>query len=381
MKNNQDIDTMLAQADHYIDAQTGAITPPIHSSTTYARDDSYKVIGDYSYSRDNNPTYMQVERLCAQLEGGEQARVFASGMAGIASALETLRSGGHIVAPQIMYHGTQDWLRRLAERRNIELSFYDANAPGALADAIRPAQTSMVWIESSVNPTWAVIDIAEAAQIAHAHDACLVVDSTVSPPVTTRPLSLGADIVFHSATKYLNGHSDVTAGVLVTDKNDTRWQEICNVRKLMGGVLGAFESWLLLRGMRTLAVRFARASSTAQLIAEEFHGHPALEAVLYPGLPSHPTHAIAKRQMTNGYGGMLSLLVKGDFAATQAVATRLNVFVRATSLGGVESLAEHRAAVEGPHSLVPKNLLRLSIGLESPNDLTADLHQALAAVA
>ena len=222
-----------------------------------------------------------------------------------------------------------------------------------------------------------MIDIAATAKIAHDAGAILAVDCTVAPPVTTRALDYGADIVFHSATKYLNGHSDVVAGILVTRELDARWEEIKLVRKLTGGVLGPFEAWLLLRGMRTLFIRFERASSNAMQIARHLENHPKLERVLYPGLENHPGHAIAKRQMTHGFGGMMSLLIKGDAEAAKAVACKTRLFVPATSLGGVESLIEHRATVEGPDSLVPKNLLRLSIGIEHPDDLIADIEQAL----
>jgi cystathionine gamma-synthase len=287
--------------------------------------------------------------------------------------------GEHIVAPRIMYHGAQDWLRRIAQKRAIGLTLFDAKDPHALRQAIEPGKTAIVWIETPTNPTWDVIDIADAAAAAHAAGAILGVDGTVSPPVTTRALDLGADIVFHSATKYLNGHSDVTAGILVTGKTDARWEEIKYVRTHVGGVLGAFDSWLLLRGMRTLAIRFERASSNALQIARHLEGHPKLEAVLYPGLASHPGHEIARRQMTNGFGGMLSLCIKGGAAAAKAFATRLKLFVPATSLGGVESLVEHRASVEGPLSQVQPNLLRLSVGIEAVDDLIADVVQALEA--
>lgn len=369
--------TVLAQAGHYLDQSTGGLIPPIQASTTYARDDNYELIGEYSYSRYQNPTYDQLERLAADLDGGAEARVFSSGLAAVAAVLETISTGQHIVAPQIMYHGAQDWMRRISEKRAIGLTFFDATQPNALQEAIRPGDTAIVWIESPVNPTWDVIDIERSAELAHAAGAFLAVDCTVAPPVTTRALEHGADIVFHSATKYLNGHSDVTAGLLVTKLMDERWEEIKLIRKLVGGVLGPFEAWLLLRGMRTLSIRFERASSSALRIARHLEGHPRLESVLYPGLESHPGHEIAKRQMRNGYGGMLSIRIDGGADAAQAVAKRLKLFVRATSLGGVESLVEHRAAVEGPHSRVPKNLLRLSIGIEDVDDLIADLDQAL----
>lgn len=371
------MESLMVQAGHYIDRASGGISVPIQASTTYARDESYEYIGDYSYSRYQNPTYDLVEQLAATLDGGAEAKCFASGMAGIAAIFETVNSGEHIVAPKIMYHGAQDWLRRISEKRNIGLTLFDATDLSDLKRALKPGNTSIVWIESPVNPTWDVIDIAASAGIAHQAGAILAVDCTVAPPVTTRALDHGADIVFHSATKYLNGHSDVMAGIVVTRELDSRWEEIKLVRKLSGGVLGPFEAWLLLRGMRTLFLRFERASKNALAIAQHFENHPALERVLYPGLESHPQHEIARRQMVNGFGGMMSLLVKGGTQEARKVASSTQLFVPATSLGGVESLIEHRASVEGPHSEVPKNLLRLSIGIEHPDDLIADLNQSL----
>jgi cystathionine gamma-synthase len=268
-------------------------------------------------------------------------------------------------------------LRRISEKRGIGLSLFDAADIDDLARAVQPGRTTVVWIESPVNPTWDVIDIARAAEITHAAGAILAVDGTVASPVTTRALDYGADIVFHSATKYLNGHSDVIAGILVTAREDERWQEIKLVRTLSGGILGPLEAWLLLRGMRTLFLRFDRASQTALQLAQHFESHPRLQRVLYPGLQSHPGHAVAQRQMTRGYGGMLSLLVDGDAEEAKRIAGSTRLFVPATSLGGVESLIEHRASVEGPHSAVPKNLLRLSIGIENSQDLIDDLEQSL----
>ena len=368
----------VAQAGHFIDRETGAIVPPVEPSATFARDAAYDLIGGYSYSRSGGPSSERLEAVAAELDEGAEARAFASGMAAIVAVFETLESGQHVVAPSIMYHSAQDWLRRISERRNIGLSLFDAADPTALAAAVRPGETAIVWIETPVNPTWEVIDIAAAAEVAHGAGAILAVDATVATPVLTRPLALGADLVFHSATKYLNGHSDLTAGLLVTRENDARWGEIKELRRLMGGVLGAFEAWLLLRGLRTLYLRVERASASALQIARHFEGHPKLTGALYPGLESHPGHAVAVRQMTGGFGGMLSLLVAGDAVAARAVAARTRLFVPATSLGGVESLIEHRATVEGPHSQVPPNLLRLSIGIEDPADLIADLEQALA---
>ena len=375
-ENEPSLDTLLAQGGHFIDPETGAIVPPIHPATTYARDTRYELT-DFVYSRNANPTGAHVEKVLAKLEGAEDALVFASGMAGIATFFETVRTGEHVAAPRVMYHGTADLLRRIAERRGIEVTFFDATAPGSLEAAVRSGETSVVWIEPSVNPTWDVIDVRGASEIAHAAGAVLGVDATVTPAVTLRALDLGADVVFHSATKYLSGHSDMLAGVLATRIVDERWEDARLVRTRMGGVLGAFESWLLLRGMRTLHVRYERQAANALAIARHFEHHRAVEVVLYPGLESHPGHAIAKRQMTGGFGAMLSLLVPGGAQNAKRVATRTRLFVPASSLGGVESLIEHRASVEGPHSAVPENLLRLSVGIEHAGDLIADLEHAL----
>ena len=380
MHDDKDLapESLVAQACHYIDQATGGISPPLQFSSTYARDADYEYIGNYSYARSDNPSWEVLENVCAQLDGGADAKCFASGMAAVCAFFETVNSGEHVVAPRIMYHGSQDWLRRISEKRSIGLTLFDATDIDDLKRAVQPGKTSVVWIETPVNPTWDVIDITQAAEIAHAAGAVLAVDGTVASPVTTRALDYGADIVFHSATKYLNGHSDVVAGVLVTAQDDERWQDIKLVRTLTGGILGPHEAWLLLRGMRTLFLRFDQASKTALQLAQHFEGHPRLQQVLYPGLVTHPGHAIACRQMTRGFGGMLSLLVKGGADEAKQIASKTRLFVRATSLGGVESLIEHRTSVEGPHSEVPDNLLRLSIGIENCQDLIDDLEQSLA---
>lgn len=373
-------ETIAAQALHFINEKTGAVVPGIEPASTYVRDGNYELRDAFVYSRYDNPTAAAGEAVINALCGGADALLFNTGMSAITAVFETLRNGQHVVAPQVMYHGTADWLRRLEEIRGIGVTFFDQTEPGALESAIKPGKTAIVWIESPVNPTWDVIDIAEAARLAHNAGAILGLDATVSPPCTTDALGLGADIVFQSATKYLGGHSDLTAGALVTAAADARWQEITLARKLTGGILPAFEAWLLIRGMRTLFVRFERASANAMAIARHFENHPKIERVLYPGLKSHPGHTLASRQMTNGFSGMLSLLVKGDGAATRQVAKNAEVFMPATSLGGVESLIEHRKTVEGPHSRVPENLLRLSVGIEARDDLIGDLEQALASV-
>jgi cystathionine gamma-synthase len=278
-----------------------------------------------------------------------------------------------------MYHGTRDWLRRLEGKGRLKLSLFDPADPGALAAAVRP-ETDIVWIETPVNPTWDVIDITGAAAAAHGAGAMLAVDSTAATPVLTRPLALGADVVFHAVTKYLNGHSDVLGGVLVTAGDTPRWEEIAGLRNLMGTMLAPIEAWMLIRGLRTLFVRVRQASATALALAQHLEAHAKVEAVLYPGLPSHPGHGVAAGQMQGGFGGMMSVLVKGGEAEALHVVKGLKVFLPATSLGGVESLAEHRRTIEGPASPVPGNLIRLSIGLEAVEDLMGDLDQALAGI-
>ena len=371
--------TALAQASHQLDPNTGAITPPIHPSTTYARNEHYEPTSpNLSYSRDQNPTYTLAEKVLTDLEGGADALLFASGLAAASAVFHTLRPGDHVVAPVIMYHGLRDWLSQFCSNWGVAIDYFDTTEDGALKRTIKPGRTRIVWIETPSNPTWDVTDIAASSALAHEAGACLAVDSTVSTPVLTRPLEHGADIVFHSATKYLNGHSDVVAGALVCRTLDDLWTSIRFQRKHTGGVLGPFEAWLLLRGMRTLAIRVRQSCKNALSIAQHFEEHRAIERVLYPGLKSHPGHAVAKRQMHGGFGGMLSLLVKGDSDTARRIASRTKLFVPATSLGGVESLIEHRATVEGPQSPVPGNLLRLSVGIEDGGDLIEDLEHALA---
>lgn len=379
-RNRPDPATLAAQALGRIDAETGAVVPPMHSSTTFARGAGYQLSGDHLYSRDSAPTVARAEEIIAALDGGPAARLFASGMAAFAALVEALPEGAHIVAPKSMYYAAQDWLTRLAGRGRIALDLFDQTRPDELATVLRPGRTAMVWIESPANPSWDVTDIALAAQTAHGAGAILAVDSTCAPPPTTRPLELGADIVFHSATKYLNGHSDLTAGALVPAREDDLWAQIHKVRAATGGILGGFEAWLLIRGMRTLYVRFARQSESALAIARHFDGHPRVAGVLYPGLAGHPGHDIARRQMTGGFGGMLSILVEGDREAARRVAASTRIFVPATSLGGVESLIEHRRSVESPQSTVADNLIRISVGLEAPEDLVEDLERALAGI-
>lgn len=370
-------ETIAAHALRAIDPVTGAVVPPIYLSTTYARDEYYQPKLKENYSRNGSPTLWAAEDAIAVLEQGTEALLFGSGMAAITTLLQTVPVGAHVVAPDVMYYGTRDWLKAMEAKGLIKLTLFDPRDPSALEKSVIKT-TDVVWIETPLNPTWDVIDIAAAAKAAHGAGAILAVDATATAAVTTHPLQLGADIVFHSATKYLNGHSDVLAGVLVTARETPRWKEIKMLRTKSGAPLAPFECWLLQRGVRTLFVRYRQSCDNAMAIARHFSNHAKVEAVLYPGLASHPSHAIAKKQMTNGYGGMLSLLVKTDFNGARKFCTLLRVVTPATSLGGIESLAEHRKSVEGPTSPVADNLVRLSIGIENVNDLIADIEQALA---
>jgi cystathionine gamma-synthase len=370
--------TMAAQALGWIDERTKALIPPVHPATTFIRDPDNQYRAGYSYGRPTNPTFVAPEGLLAKLEGGAACLTFASGMAAATAVFLALTPGDHVVAPQVMYWGLRNWLKSFAAEWGLEVDFVDASATDALAAAVKPGRTKLVWIESPANPTWAITDIAAAADIAHRAGARLAIDSTVATPILTRPIELGVDIVMHSATKYLNGHSDVVAGALVTARHDELWERIAAIRTSNGAILGSFEAWLLLRGMRTLHLRVERCCRTAQTIAEHFAGHCRIGAVLYPGLPNHRGHAIAARQMLGGFGGMVSIRVAGGEGAAIATAARVTVWKRATSLGGVESLIEHRASIEGPGSPAPGDLLRLSVGIEDTADLIGDLEQALA---
>ena len=288
-----------------------------------------------------------------------------------------LAPGSHVVAPKVMYWSLRNWLAGFATQWGLKVDFVDADRTDAIAAAVRPGATKLVWIETPANPTWCITDIAAAADIAHRAGALLGVDSTVGTPVLTRPIEFGADIVMHSATKYLNGHSDIIAGALVGARDDEYWQKLRTIRAQLGTILGQTEAWLLLRGMRTLFPRVAWACRSAETLAERLSSHPMVAEVLYPGLPSFAGHAAAKKQMTGGFGGMLSVRVKGGERAAIASAARVELWKRATSLGGVESLIEHRASIEGPGTPCPTDLLRLSVGVEETSDLFDDLDQAL----
>ncbi|MBL0213266.1 MAG: PLP-dependent transferase [Myxococcales bacterium] len=371
-------ETLAAQALHAIDAATGAIVPPIHLSTTFARDADYQPRGP-TYARDESPAPVHAERVLAALEGGAAAMVFSSGMAAACAVFRAAcRPGDHVIAPRVGYYALRGWLERFCARWGVGFDLVDTTDLAAVKAALRPGTTRLVWVETPANPTWELTDLSAVAALAHAAGARLAVDSTTATPVHTRPLEHGADLVMHSATKYLGGHSDVLAGALVTAKLDDTWAELAQLRHDEGACIGPMEAYLLLRGMRTLYARVERSSRTAFWLAERLAALPDI-TVRYPGLGSHPQHALAARQMQRGYGSMLSIQVGGAGPdAALGVIKRLRVWVPATSLGGVESLVEHRYSVEGANTPTPPDLLRLSVGLEHEDDLYEDLRLALA---
>lgn len=370
--------TLLGQGLGFKDQATRGVIPAIHVATTYQRDaaNGYGSEG-FGYIRADNPAFLPAEALLAELEGGAAAALFASGMAACTAPFLALRHGDHVVVPDVMYWGLRAWLDDFAAHWGLRVSVVANGDNAALAAALIAGQTKLVWVETPANPLWTLTDIAAQADLVHAAGALLAVDNTVATPLLTQPLALGADLVVHSATKYLNGHSDVIAGAVVTARCDAAWERICHVRSHGGAVLGSYAAWLLLRGMRTLHLRVREASVNALRLAEWLAQHPFVAQVLYPGLADFPAHDLAKRQMQGGFGGMLSFCIKGSAAQAIRVATATRLFVNATSLGGVESLIEHRHSVEGPDSAVPESLLRVSVGIEHVADLIRDLDAAL----
>jgi cystathionine gamma-synthase len=381
MKNTQSPDTLCAQAMGWIEPTTKALVSPVHLSTTFERDPDNEYRSGRSYVRGDSPAWDQVEQLLTRLEGGTASFLFSAGMAAATTVFLALKPGDHVIAPEVMYWGLRKWLITNGRDWGLVVDFVDMTDLAQVRAAIQPGKTRIIWAETPSNPLWQVADIAALAEIAHKAGAMLAVDSTVGTPILTRPIELGADLVMHAATKYLNGHSDVLAGTLTTARRDAFWEKIEGLRNSNGAVLGGFEAWLLLRGMRTLPLRVRQASASALFLAERLTTNPNVAAVLYPGLPDHPQHAVARRQMQGGFGGMMSIRVKGGEAAAIRCAARVQLWKRATSLGGVESLIEHRASIEGPGSPVPPDLLRLSVGIESAEELLGDLTNALSSQA
>jgi cystathionine gamma-synthase len=369
--------TRAAQALGRIDGPSRAVVPPVHVTATYLRDPDNQYRSGNVYGRPHNETVREAEALIASLEGAGAAMLLGSGMSAATALLLALGPGDHVVAPRVMYWALRNWLVTDGRRWGLEVDLVDTEDLDAVRAAVRPGATRLVWVETPANPLWSLTDIRAVAAIAHDAGAVLAVDSTSATPILTRPLEHDADIVMHSATKYLNGHSDVIAGALATARPDALWERIRRNRSTLGQILGPLEAFLLIRGMRTLPLRVQAASASAMELAERLSRHEAVAKVLYPGLPGHPGHEIAGRQMSGGFGGMLSIRVRGGEAAAVGVAARVELWKRATSLGGVESLIEHRASIEGEGSPCPPDLLRLSTGIEDPDDLFADLDRAL----
>jgi cystathionine gamma-synthase len=371
------LETTAVHGGHFIDPGTGAVTPPLHLSTTFERQADGSYPHGYDYTRSDNPNRAALEANLSALEGGSAAAAFSSGSVAFMTLLQALLPGDHVIAPGDMYFGVQRMMREIFVSWGLAFSFIDMTNLAELKAALQK-NTKLVIVETPSNPQIKITDIAAVVALAHDVGARVVVDNTVATPVLQRPFSLDADFVVHATTKYLGGHSDVLGGVLVAREQSDLFDRVCTIQHIGGAVPAPFDCWLLLRGILTLPYRVRAQADHALQIAQYLHSHPAVERVLYPGLESHPGHDIARRQMTGGFGGLLSVLVKGDAETATAVAAHVNLFIRATSFGGAHSLIEHRASIEGPHTSTPPNLLRLSIGLEHPLDLIADLDQALA---
>jgi cystathionine gamma-synthase len=369
------IETLAVHAGRTPDPATGAVSPPIYLSTTFARAEDLSLPGGFLYARQDNPNRHTLEATLAPLEGGAVALAFASGMAASAAVFQSLAPGDHVVAPTDAYYGTAKFLREVLAPWGLKTSFVNMTDLEAVEAAITP-RTRLVWVETPSNPALAVTDIARVAEIAHGAGARCACDNTWATPLLQRPLDLGADIVMHATTKYLGGHSDVTSGALVLKEDGELAAKLRTIQTVGGAVPSAFDCWLVARGIRTLPYRIRAHCDNAERVAGFLAGHRKVETVHYPGLESDPGHAVARRQMTRA-GGMVSFEVRGGADPARAVVSRLRLFTRATSLGGPESLIEHRASVEGPESRTPPGLLRCSIGLEHPDDLIEDLAQAL----
>ena len=368
-------ETRAIHAGMHVDEETGAVGTPIHLSTTFERTEQGEPSRGYSYVRDGNPTQSRLEEALAAIDGAQTALAFASGMAAGAALLQALPRGSHVLLPDDCYYGYVALANDSFERWGLSFDLVAMEDLDAVRRAMRP-ETKLIWAESPSNPLLKIVDLRALGELARERGARFVVDGTFATPALQRPIELGADVVLHSTTKYLGGHTDVQGGSLAFRSKDAWYEEVLYVRKLVGGVASPFNSWLVLRGIRTLAARMRVHSENALAIARFLASHEKVEAVFYPGLETHPRHGVAKTQMSR-FGGMLSFLVRGGRAEALGVTARARLFIRATSLGSVESLIEHRNSSEGPGSRTAENLLRLSVGLEHPDDLIDDLRQAL----
>lgn len=370
------IETRAVHAGRRIDPATGAVSPPIHLSTTFERSPDGGYPRGFSYSRDSNPNRQMLEQCLADLEGGTQALVFASGLAVSTAILQGLEPGDHILAPDDVYWALREVIGGVFGKFGLETTYVDMTKLDDVRATLRP-NTRLIWVETPSNPLMKITDLRAIAQIARDHkQAMTICDGTFASPILQQPLDCGIDMVAHSTTKYISGHSDVVGGVLVTRYDNYLFERARRAQTYGGAVPSPFDCWLTLRGIETLPYRMRAHSENALRVAEFLRSHRGVEAVHYPGLPDHPGHEIAACQMS-GFSGMLSFQVRGDAAAAMGVAARCRLFLRATSLGGPHSFIEHRASVEGPRTRTPQNLLRLSVGLEHPDDLIADLNQAL----
>ncbi len=369
------IETLAVHAGHQIDAGSGAVMPAIQLSTTFERNPDGSYDSGFAYTRADNPNRQALETCLAALEGGEAAVAFASGMAAIQAVFQALETGAHVIIPDDVYFGTGEMVKSIFGRWGLEFTTVDMTDPVNVARAMRPT-TGLVWIETPSNPSLKIADIATIADIARDGGALCAVDNTWSTPILQRPFEHGADVVMHSTTKYLGGHSDLLGGALVVRQQGDLLERVQTIQQIGGAVPSPFDCWLLARSIRTLPYRLRGHCDNARTVAEFLDSHRNIEQVNYPGLPHHPGHDVARRQMDD-YGGMLSILVRGGAREALAVTGRVRVIIRATSLGGIESLVEHRKSIEGPNSPTPDNLLRFSIGLEHPDDLIADLDRAL----
>ncbi len=369
------IETLAIHAGGEPDKETGAITPPIHLATTFQHGPAGERIAGFEYQREANPTQTRLEECLAAMEQGVAALAFASGMAAMNGLLECLPSSSEILIPQDCYGGLRSLGQEFLPERGIAMRAVNMGDVDAVRAAISH-DTKCIWLETPSNPLLEISDIQAVADLCKEKKLLLVCDNTFATPFLQQPLSLGANVVMHSTTKYFGGHSDVMGGALIFAKREALYEKVAHRRHITGNILSPFSAWLILRGARSLAARMAWHCSNARKIAEFLSSHAAIEKVNYPGLASHPNHEIAKKQMRD-FGGMMSIHVKGGREATLAFAGKLELFINATSLGGCESLIEHRASVEGPNPVSPQNLLRISVGLEHIEDLIEDLRQAL----
>ena len=368
-------ETLAVHAGHSVDPSTGAVVAPIHLSTTYERDADGSYPHGYLYSRNNNPNRNSLEAALAALEGGTSGAAFSSGLAAVTAVFQGLQPGDHVVAPKDIYHGTANVLKHLFAKWQVTASFVEMTDLDEVQRAMQ-ANTRMVWIETPSNPLLQCVDIAAVADIARRGNARAVADNTFASPALQRPLELGCDLVMHSTTKYLGGRSDVLGGAVVTRVDDEAFAQIRTAQLFGGAVPSPFDCWLVMRSLPTLPYRMQAHCANALKVANFLHAHPKVSAVHYPGLESNPFHQLAKKQMSD-FGGMLSFETRAGKDAAMTLAAHVQVFTRATSLGGVESLIEHRASIEGPESKTPQGLLRVSVGLEHADDLIDDLAQAL----